>query len=77
MIEKIFIGVKVNKLYLYSNIGSEPTNLDNNPSVTFMMKMGYFISAAITTVVKPVQVTTGIYYAEVFVPITQEDGSII
>ena len=37
-----------------------------------MMKMGYRFSAI--TSAQTVQATTGIYYAEVFVPITQEDG---
>ena len=37
---KNFYKNKVNRLYLYSNVGSEPTNLDNNPSVNIMIKMG-------------------------------------
>jgi len=69
---KNFYKNKVNKLYLYSNVGSEPTNLDNNPSVTIYDNEGNVFSAI--TSAQTVQVTTGIYYAEVFVPDFAEDG---
>jgi len=69
---KNFYRGKVNRLYLYSNVGSEPTNLDNNPSVKIYDEEGVLFSAITTG--HTVQTTTGIYYAEIFVPITQEDG---
>jgi len=69
---KNFYRGKTNKLYLYSNLGGEPTNLDNNPSVTIYDEDGNVFSAITTA--QTVHVTTGIYYVEVFVPITQEDG---
>ena len=69
---KNFYRGKVNRLYLYSNIGSEPTNLDNNPSVNIYDEDGVIFSAI--TSGQTIQATTGIYYVEVFVPITQEDG---
>lgn len=69
---KNFYKNKVNKLYLYSNVGSEPTNLDNNPSVTIYDNEGNVFSAI--TSAQTIQATTGIYYAEVFVPDTVEDG---
>jgi len=69
---KNFYKNKVNKLYLYSNVGSEPTNLDNNPSVTIYDNEGNVFSAI--TSAQTIQVTTGIYYAEVFVPDFTEDG---
>ena len=68
---KNFYRGKVNRLYLYSNVGSEPTNLDNNPSVNIYDQDGVLFSAITTA--QTVQATTGIYYAEIFVPITQED----
>ena len=67
---KNFYKNKVNRLYLYSNVGSEPTNLDNNPSVTIYDNEGNVFSAITDTI----QATTGIYYAEVFVPTSAEDG---
>lgn len=68
---KNFYRGKLNKLYLYSNIGGEPTNLDNNPSVKIYDEDAVLFSSITTA--QTVQVTTGIYYAEIFVPITQED----
>jgi len=68
---KNFYRGKLNKLYLYSNIGGEPTNLDNNPSVKIYDENAVLFSSITTA--QTVQVTTGIYYAEIFVPITQED----
>jgi hypothetical protein len=69
---KNFYRGKTNKLYLYSNLGGEPTNLDNNPSVKIYDEDGVLFSSVTTA--QTVHVTTGIYYAEIFVPITQEDG---
>ena len=69
---KNFYRGKTNKLYLYSNLGGDPTNLDNNPSVTIYDEDGNVFSAITTA--QTVHVTTGIYYAEVFVPVSQEDG---
>jgi len=69
---KNFYRGKVNKLYLYSNLGGEPTNLDNNPGVTIYDEDGDIFSAITTA--QTVHVTTGVYYVEIFVPITQEDG---
>jgi len=69
---KNFYRGKTNKLYLYSNLGGEPTNLDNNPSVTIYDEDGNVFSSVTTA--QTVHVTTGVYYAEIFVPITQEDG---
>ena len=69
---KNFYKNKTNKLYLYSNVGSEPTNLDNNPSVTIYDDNGIVFSAITTA--QTIQVSTGIYYAEVFVPESVDDG---
>jgi len=69
---KNFYRGKTNKLYLYSNLGGEPTNLDNNPSVTIYDEDGNVFSSVTTA--QTAHVTTGVYYAEIFVPITQEDG---
>tara|TARA_R110000824_G_scaffold373665_6_gene564083 strand:+ start:59 stop:1540 length:1482 start_codon:yes stop_codon:yes gene_type:complete len=68
---KNFYRGKTNRLYLYSNIGGEPTNLDNNPSISIFDQDGNLFMAFTTG--NTVHVTTGIYYVEVFVPITQED----
>ncbi len=68
---KNFYRGKLNRLYLYSNIGGEPTNLDNTPSVKIYDEGGVLFSSVTTA--QTVHVTTGIYYAEIFVPITQED----
>ena len=68
---KNFYKNKNNKLYLYSNVGGEPTNLDNNPSVTIYDNEGNVFSAI--TSAQTVQVTTGIYYANVFVPQSADD----
>lgn len=68
---KNFYRGKLNRLYLYSNVGSEPTNLDSNPSVNIYTENGVLFSSVTTT--QTSQATTGVYYAEIFVPITQED----
>ena len=69
---KNFYKNKLNKLYLYSNVNGEPKNLDNNPSVIIYDEDGTVFSAI--TSAQTIQATTGIYYAEVFVPDTANDG---
>ena len=69
---KNFYKNKNNKIYLYSNVGGEPKNLDYNPSVSILDNEGNIFSAI--TSAQTVQVSTGIYYAEVFVPQNKEDG---
>ena len=69
---KNFYKNKVNRLYLYSNVGGEPKNLDNNPSVTIYDNEGNVFSAI--TITDTIQATEGIYYADVFVPPTADDG---
>ncbi len=68
---KNFYKGKVNRLYFYTNIGGEPTNLDNNPSVTIKDEDGNVFSAI--TSAQTIQTTTGVYYAEIFVPVTEDD----
>ena len=55
---KNFYKGKVNRLYFYTNIGGEPTNLDNNPSVTIKDEDGNVFSAI--TSAQTIQTTTGI-----------------
>lgn len=69
---KNFYKNRYNKIYLYSNVGGEPTNLDSNPSVTIYDNEGSVFSAI--TSAQTVQVSTGIYYAEVFVPNSVDSG---
>ncbi len=69
---KNFYKNKLNKLYLYSNVNGEPKNLDNNPNVTIYDENGNVFSAI--TSAQTIQSTTGIYYAEVFVPQSASDG---
>ena len=69
---KNFYKNKVNRLYLYSNVNGEPKNLDNLPSVTIYDESGNVFSAITTG--NTIQATEGIYYAEVFVPPTANDG---
>lgn len=57
---------KVNKLYLYSNVGGQPTNLDSVPSVTITDPFGVVFSAISSSAVT--HVTTGVYCVEVMVP---------
>ena len=57
--------------YFYVNVGGQPTNLDNNPSVTIKDEDGNVFSAI--TSAQTIQTTTGIYYADVFVPVTEDD----
>lgn len=66
---KNFYKNKLNRLYLYSNVGGEPKNLDTNPVVTIYDNNGDVFSSITETV----QASEGIYYAEVFVPSTAQD----
>jgi hypothetical protein len=68
---KNFYKGKPNKLYLYSNLGGEPTNLDNNPSVTIYDGDGNLFSAFTTG--QTTQITTGVYCVEFEVPTSAED----
>jgi hypothetical protein len=67
---KNFYKNKLNRIYLYSNVGGEPKNLDSNPVVTIYDNNGNVFSSITETI----QATEGIYYAEVFVPETAADG---
>ena len=71
---KNFYRGKVNRLYLYTNLGGEPTNLDSKPSVTINDGDGNLFSSYTTNDV--VQQTKGVYYIELFVPITSSDCTI-
>jgi hypothetical protein len=59
---------KPNKLFLYTNLGGEPTNLDTLPSVTIKDNNDVVISA-ITAVT---QVTKGVYSVDVMIPTTNQ-----
>jgi len=69
---KNFYKNKTNRLYLYSNVNSEPKNLDNLPSVTIYDENGDVFSAITSGSI--VHTTTGIYYVDVFVPQSANDG---
>lgn len=56
---------KVNKIYLYSNVGGVPTTLDNIPSVVITDPMGNVFSAITSGVT---QVDCGVYCAEIMIP---------
>jgi len=66
-----FYRGKVNRLYFYTNLGSEPTNLDSKPSVTIKDGDGNLFSSYTSTDV--LQADKGVYYIELFVPITESD----
>lgn len=68
---KNFYRGKLNRLYLYTNVNGEPVNLDNNPSVTIKDSDGVVFSSFTTG--QTVHVTTGVYYVELFVPVTETD----
>jgi len=68
---KNFYRGKVNRLYFYTNLGGEPTNLDSNPSVTINDGNGNLFSSYTSNDV--VQQSKGVYYIELFVPITSSD----
>jgi len=57
---------KPNKLYLYTNLGGEPTNLDNIPSVTIYDNNDGVVSTIPSSGVT--QVTKGVYCVEVNIP---------
>jgi hypothetical protein len=71
---KTFYRGKLNRLYLYTNLGGEPTNLDFKPSVTIYDGNNGIFSAFNSNQV--VQQTKGVYYVELFVPITASDCTI-
>lgn len=58
-----FYEGKANKLYLYSNVGGVPTNLDNIPSAQLFNNAG-----ALVQTVTSQQVTKGVYCATFTVP---------
>ena len=65
---KNFYRGKLNRLYFYTNLGSEPTNLDNKPTVIINDSNNSIISAYTSNDVK--QSDKGVYYIELFIPIT-------
>ena len=71
---KNFYRGKVNRLYFYTNLGTEPTNLDSKPSVTINDGDGNLFSSYTSNDV--IQQTQGVYYIELFVPITSSDCTI-
>jgi hypothetical protein len=71
---KNFYRGKTNRLYLYTNLGGEPTNLDSKPSVVVKDGNGTLFSSFTSNDV--VQQTKGVYYIELFVPITSSDCTI-
>ena len=71
---KTFYRVKLNRLYFYTNLGGEPVNLDNNPTVEVKDGSGVLFSSYTSNDV--VRQTKGVYYIELFVPITESDCTI-
>ena len=71
---KNFYRGKTNRLYLYTNLGGEPTNLDSKPSVVVKDGNGTLFSSFTSNDV--VQQTKGVYYIELFVPITSSGCTI-
>jgi hypothetical protein len=71
---KNFYRGKDNKLYLYTNLGGEPTNLDSIPSVNIYDGSGNLFSAI--TSVDVVQEDKGVYCVELFVPVGESDCTI-
>jgi hypothetical protein len=71
---KNFYRGKTNRLYLYTNLGGEPTNLGSKPSVVVKNGNGTLFSSFTSNNV--VQQTKGVYYIELFVPITSSDCTI-
>lgn len=57
---------KTNKLYLYVNLGGEPTNLDTKPSVQILDNDGVVYSSITSSAVT--HVTKGVYCVEVNIP---------
>ena len=66
-----FYRGKVNRLYLYTNVGGEPVNLDNKPSV--IVKDGDGVIFSSITTGQTVHVTTGVYYINLYIPNTVTD----
>ena len=71
---KNFYRGKDNKLYLYTNLGGEPTNLDSIPSVNIYDGSGNLFSAI--TSVDVVQEDKGVYCVGLFVPVDESDCTI-
>ena len=71
---KNFYRGKLNRLYFYTNLGGEPFNLDNNPTVEVKDGSGVLFSSYTSNDV--VRQTKGVYYIELFVPITESDCTI-
>lgn len=69
---KNFYKNRTNRLYLYSNVNGEPKNLDNKPSLTILDNNGVVYTSFTSNQIS--QSTEGVYYANVFIPPTAEDG---
>jgi len=63
---------KPNKLYLYVNVGGNPTNLDSNPCVTILDQDDNVFSSFTPSAVT--HVTKGVYSIDVTVPTTNVGG---
>lgn len=64
----LFFTDKLNRLYLYTNLGNNPVNLDHNPSVTILDNDGnVFLSVPSSGVTRQFK---GVYYVEFSVPST-------
>ena len=62
----LFFTDKLNRLYLYTNLGNNPVNLDFNPSVTILDDEGnVFLSIPSSAVTRQFK---GVYYVEFTVP---------
>ena len=62
----LFYTDKTNRLYLYTNLGNSPTNLDSLPSVTILDNNGNtFLSIPSSGVTRQFE---GVYYVEFIVP---------
>lgn len=68
---KNFYRDKLNRLYFYTNLGGEPTNLDSKPTVTIKDGNGSLIAAYGSNDVK--QADKGIYYIELLVPMSNTE----
>lgn len=62
---------KPNKLYLYVNLGGNPTNLDSTPSVNIYDASGAILSAYTSSAVT--HVTKGVYSIDILVPSTGDN----
>lgn len=62
----LFFTDKLNRLYFYTNLGNNPTNLDSNPSVTILDADGnVYLSIPSSGVTRQFK---GVYYVEFSVP---------